>query len=85
MLSCKEVCRAVASEEVAETSWWRRVQVRLHLLMCQHCQRYAAQLQVIGKVARDLWGTRPVDEDPQALKRLEETILKGVNREAEKK
>lgn len=85
MLSCKEVTRTMASEEVAEASWWRRFQVRLHLLMCQHCQRYAAQLRVIGKVARDLWRTRPVEEDPEALKHLEEIILKGVNREAEKK
>lgn len=85
MLSCKEVTRAVASEDVAKASWWRRVQVQLHLYMCQHCRRYAAQLRVIGKVARNLWGTRPVDEDPEALRHLEETILKGVNRGSEKK
>lgn len=85
MLSCKDVTRTIAGEEVVEASWWRWFQVRLHLLMCQHCRRYAAQLRVIGKVARNLWGTRPGDEDPEALKHLEETILKGVNRESEKK
>ena len=85
MLSCKEVTRAVASEDVAEASWWRRVQVQLHLYMCQHCRRYAAQLRVIGKVASNLWGTRSVDEESEVTKRLAEAILKNVGRGSEKK
>lgn len=84
MLSCKEVSRIVASDEVAEAGWWRRAQMQLHLSMCQHCRRYAAQLRVIGKVARTLWGTRPVDDESEVAKRLAETILKGVRRGSEK-
>jgi hypothetical protein len=82
MLSCKEVTRKIGSEEFAEASWWQRFQVRLHLLMCHHCRRYAAQLRAIGRVARSLWGARSDDKDPLALKRLEEAILKGVPRES---
>lgn len=78
MLSCKEVTRKITSEEVAEGSWWQRFQVRLHLLMCHHCRRYAAQLRAIGRAAQSLWGARPENEDPDTLKRLEAAILKGV-------
>lgn len=85
MLSCKDVTRTIAGEEVVEASWWRRFQMQLHLRMCQHCRRYAAQLRVIGDAARNLWGTRLVNEDPEGMKRLAETILKGVGRGSEKK
>ena len=85
MLSCKEVTRTIASEELAEAGWWRRVQVQLHLRMCQHCRGYAAQLRVIGNAARDLWGPRLGDEGPETVKRLEAAILKGRDRGLETK
>lgn len=82
MLSCKEVARQIASEEFAEARGWQRFQVRLHLLMCHHCRRYAAQLRAIGRAAQSLWGARPAHEDPDTLNRLAAAILKGVPREA---
>jgi hypothetical protein len=80
MLNCREVTRKIASEEFAEAGWRQRLGVRLHLFMCRHCRRYAAQLRAVGRAARSLWTTRPEDEDPDALKRLEEAILKGAPR-----
>lgn len=85
MLSCKEVTCLLAGDELEKAIWARRLAVRIHLCMCQHCRRYAAQLQAIGRAARSLWGVRPADEDPEALKRLEEAILKGVSRGSTKK
>jgi hypothetical protein len=78
MLNCREVTRKIASEEFAEAGWRQRLGVRLHLLMCRHCRRYAAQLRAVGALARNLWG--PGSEDPDVLKRLEEAILKGTPR-----
>ncbi len=77
MLSCKEVTRKIASEEFAEARWWQRLGVRLHLPMCRHCRRYAAQLRAMGEFARNLWGSG--SEDPDTLKRLERSILQKVS------
>ncbi len=86
MLSCKEVTRLLAGDELERASWARRLAVRLHLRMCWHCRRYAAQLRAIGRAARSLWGAHPKKaEDPETLKRLEEAILKGVSRGSTKK
>ena len=74
MLACKEVTRIVAAEELDEAGWNRRLAVRLHLLMCRHCRRYAAQLRAVGKAARNIWGTRQADSE--AIERLERAILK---------
>ncbi len=72
MQSCKEVARLIASEELVDAGWLRRALVRLHLLRCHRCRRYAAQLRAIGAAARDRWGSGP---DEQALERLERSIL----------
>ena len=50
MMSCREVTGLVASDELAEAPWARRLVVRLHLFMRSHCRRYAqhGQLAVAG-------------------------------------
>ncbi len=73
MLSCKEVTRKIASDELAEAGWRERLAVRLHLLLCRHCRRYASQLRAIGAAARNLWWSR--SQDPSTLERLERQIL----------
>ena len=73
MLCCQEVARRIASDEFTEANLWQRLWVRLHLLMCGHCRRYAVQLHSIGETARSLWG--PHTEDPSTLERLERDII----------
>lgn len=73
MLCCQEVARQIASDEFKEANVWQRLWVRLHLLMCRHCRRYAVQLHSIDETARNLWG--PHTEDPSTLERLERDII----------
>ncbi len=74
MLNCREVARLIASDELADTGWSKRALVRIHLLMCRHCRRFAAELRAISTAALELGGFGPADL--QALKRLERSILK---------
>lgn len=74
MPSCKDVARAVASEGLADTDLPRPSVVRLHLLACRHCRRYAAQLRRIAEAARSGKGNRLANI--VALNRLEAAILK---------
>ncbi len=73
MLTCKDVAKAIGQDELRTGSWQRRLALRLHLLMCSHCRRYAAQIQAIGTAARSLF--RDQGEDPKGLERLQERIL----------
>ena len=82
MTKCKEVSRKIAGGEYTEASWRERFSIRFHLLLCRFCRRYAAQLQVIGAVARDLNG--PQSDDASRLKQLELQILergRGVRKD----
>ena len=56
MPTCKEVTRAISTDELAEAGIGRRLAVRLHLLKCRYCRRYAAQIRALGDAARGLFG-----------------------------
>ena len=60
----------IASDQLAGAGWGTRLTVRLHLLMCRHCRRYAAQLAAIGTAARSL-----LQQDPGPPQELEKAIL----------
>ena len=72
-MTCKEAAEAIGRDEWRAAPPWRRLGLRLHLLMCAHCRRYAAQIRAIGTAARRLF--REHGEDPKVLERLRETIL----------
>ena len=78
MLSCKETARILASDALEDLAWGRRLALRVHLLMCRHCRRYARQLRAIGAAARRLWGEESMD--PSTLERLERGILRDSAR-----
>ncbi len=75
MLKCKEVARLVATDELSGAGWRRRSVIRLHLLICRHCRRYAKQLRAIGQSARKHLGFEA--GEPAATRRLERAILLG--------
>lgn len=67
MLTCSEVTRLVASDEVRTASLRVRVAVRVHLAMCRHCRRYRRELKAIAAAVRRnagaLFGSEPADSD----------------------
>ena len=72
-MTCRDVAEAIGRDEWRAAPRWRHLALRLHLLMCSHCRRYAAQIQAIGTAVRSLF--RKQGEDAKILERLQETIL----------
>ena len=81
MLKCRELTRMIASDELAEARWPVRLGGWLHLLMCQHCRRYAQQIRTLAAGARRSWG--PETEDSARLDQLERRILEHCLGESE--
>ena len=75
MLRCNEVASIVGSGELEHAGWRRRLAVRLHLMMCRHCRRYARQLAALGELTRKLVGEEPTSRDE-----LERRILQSIPR-----
>jgi anti-sigma factor ChrR (cupin superfamily) len=72
MLSCREVTRLIASDQLANSGWRTRLAVRIHLAMCEHCHRFRDQLRAIGLAATRL-GTGP-GEDAAVIQRVLDRI-----------
>lgn len=75
MMKCREVSHVVATDAVGELGFFKRLELRLHVLMCNHCRRYLEQIRGLGRGARDL-----ADRDPCPGERLEEIEGKILDR-----
>ena len=54
MLNCRQVTRLVSQSMDANLRWYQSLGIRLHLLYCVWCRRYAAQLQFLRKASKEL-------------------------------
>lgn len=51
MLSCKQVVHRANDYLDQRLSWYQRLMVHLHLLICVHCRRFLAQLPLASRIA----------------------------------
>lgn len=75
MMKCKEVATLLDMEQVAEASLWTRIGVRLHLMMCQHCRRFARQIKQLQAGAQSM---RSAIDSEASDGRLEEKIARTL-------
>lgn len=54
MLNCKQVTRLVSQSMDAKLPWYQRLGIRVHLLYCVWCRRYAAQVKFLRRAAQGL-------------------------------
>ncbi len=66
MLNCRQVARLVSQSMDTKLRWHQRLGIRIHLLYCVWCRRYAAQLQFLRKASRQL-GEESIDAATQKL------------------
>lgn len=76
MLTCRDFAQRHASDYLDRRLGWRaRAGVRLHLLLCDNCRRFVAQLrQVRAVLLRRAAAPRVSNEDPVALQALAERL-----------
>jgi hypothetical protein len=77
MLSCKQVTRMVAGEDLADAGLWLRMKVRFHLMMCRHCAHYNEQIRMMGTTVRERFGGT---DEPSDVDDLQQRILGATGR-----
>jgi hypothetical protein len=60
--SCKEVARCIASDEYLTAGLFKKLGIRLHLLMCHYCSRYRDQLRALAQLLRQTQTAVPPSE-----------------------
>ena len=76
-MRCKQVTTMVGSDDLADAGLWLRLQIRLHLMMCRHCARYAAQIRAIGVKARERFHP---PEERSDIEDLQQRILESAGK-----
>jgi hypothetical protein len=75
MISCKDVAKLLMSDQLQGQNWWKRMEVRLHLAMCDFCSRLARQLEQLRSNARQMRDRNEADPD------LENRLIRRLSRE----
>lgn len=76
MLKCQDASHLIASGEAEDLGFFKRLELRLHLLMCRHCNNYSRQIQALGTGARRLIRTQEPTQDE--LQHLENEICDKI-------
>ena len=76
MLTCKEVSTSISSDRLERSGWWHRLEVRMHLLICRYCRRYAAQIRTVNAATRGL--LESTASDCESVEKLEGSILASL-------
>lgn len=62
MYRCSEVVRLVSSDEYLTARLLKKLQIRLHLAMCDNCSKYVRQLRALAAAIRRTTDTVPHSE-----------------------
>ena len=74
MIRCKEVATLLSTDQVACQPVWRRAAIRVHLMMCRHCRRFARQLALLTHAAADLGAMFDAEIGADFPQRLQEKL-----------
>jgi len=84
MLNCRQATRLISQSLDAKLPWHRRLAMKVHLLYCVWCRRYAAQLKFLRRATREL-PSEAVDAAPQKLSSEEKEQMNSRLQESVKK
>lgn len=76
MLTCKEVVKIVSSED--RPSWSRKLKVRIHLFICDHCRRYVKQLEHLGEGFRRVFQSTANSVQTEEIQRIEAEVIRKI-------
>ena len=79
MLSCKDITENANQYLDRELPFFTRLKVKIHLRMCQHCDRYVKQLQTTIRALGKMNRQEPVDDATvdSVLKHIKEYTQSG--------
>ena len=81
MMNCRQISRLVSQSLDARLPWRQRVAIRIHLLYCVWCRRYAAQLDFLHRAGKELKAETladPADKLPTDAKEKMQSRLRDA-------
>lgn len=60
LINCRQATRLISQRMDAKLPWHRRLAVRIHLLYCLWCRRYAVQVRTLRAATQQLDPEAPI-------------------------
>ncbi len=80
MRHCKQIVDLVSQEMESKLPWSIRMEVKMHLLMCKNCHRYAKQLKFMQAELNTLeQNLNTVSLAEPAKERIKKTLTLAIN------
>jgi len=76
MLKCNQVSRIVSADDYHELGFMKRMEFKMHLMMCSHCRRYVDQIKSLCRIVREK--TMNLNASDEQLARMEDKIREDV-------
>jgi hypothetical protein len=78
MLSCKQASRLLSQSLDRRLSWRERMGLRLHLMMCDVCQRFGRQIVMMRRAVRLMVNAKEQDEQVRLPEEAKGRIAKVI-------
>ncbi len=78
MYSCRQVAKSIASDEYLTAGLFKKLGIRLHLLMCHYCSRSRDQLRALGQMLRRTKSDVPPSEVADIKTRIVEKLSRKL-------
>lgn len=79
MMNCKQATRAIEQEAEGKLPFWQRMQLRLHLLICNPCMQFKRHWDVLALLlkgeSRD--AKLSLEDKQRMIDQIDEEILKS--------
>jgi hypothetical protein len=78
MLSCKQVTELLSKAEVSSLSFFEKISLKMHLMMCKVCKQFSLQMIFLKKVFKLLPGKIQTVEElsPEVKSKIKQELLK---------
>ncbi len=75
MYRCSEVVRLISSDEYMAAGILKKLQIRLHLAMCENCSKYVRQLRALAAAVRRSGASVPAAQVDSAKFHILERLI----------
>lgn len=79
MLNCKEASQIISQSLDRPLSFSERLQLKLHLMMCDACRQFKRQLFALQQHIKKMIGQIENDEKIQLSEKMKAEILEKIN------
>ncbi len=83
MSRCKDVTKLISDSMERELSFWQRIDLRTHLIMCGMCRSFQANLSTLRKFATREITSRDPSEKPTLTMEAKSRIRDAMRRQSD--